>query len=222
VDDEIPKMRILDMGCGYGGLLRRLWKEGLVWRATGCDIAGKMCSKARIHNLHIGASDDVTILEESYLGVSIPDESVDLVISMDAFLHIGPKGHPAVMKEAARCLRPGGWIIYCDIMEQEIVNAEEMQPIYDRIHLSKLGTVSNYQRCLQDAGFTKFHFEPHSENVAVHYGTVRKVLLEKGDALALSKDFVQRMSAGLSTWEKLAPKNIQWGFMFAQKTEKVV
>eukprot|EP00977_Amphora_coffeiformis_P011755 scaffold2868_cov171-Amphora_coffeaeformis.AAC.8 len=221
VDKETPKMRILDMGCGYGGLLRRLWKEGLVWHATGCDISGKMCDKARLQNEKIQADKDIDILEESYLSVSIPDESVDLVISMDALLHIGPQGHPAVAKEASRCLRPGGWMIYCDIMEQEKVDSDEMQPIYDRIHLSKLGTVSHYESCLGQAGFTKFHFEPHSSNVASHYGTVRKVLEEKGDSLPISKEFINRMSAGLGTWEKLAPKNIVWGFVFAQKTEKV-
>lgn len=221
VDDETPKMRVLDMGCGYGGLLRRLWKEGVVWRATGCDIAAKMCEKARQQNEKIGADKDIVINEESYLSVSVPDESVDLIISMDALLHIGPDGHRAVMKEAYRCLRPGGWMIFSDIMEHENVDKEEMQPIYDRIHLSKLGTVSNYEKCLSKAGFTKFHFEPHSENVSVHYGTVRKVLQEKGDSLPLSKAFIERMSAGLAMWEKLAPKNIEWGFVCAQKTEKL-
>ena len=221
VDNETPKMRILDMGCGYGGLLRRLWKQGLVWRATGCDIASRMCSQARSLNAKIGADADLKILEESYLSVSIPDESVDLVISMDALLHIGPQGHAAVMKEASRVLRPGGWIVFCDIMEQEVVDPQEMQPIYDRIHLSKLGTVSNYETCLADAGFSKFDFEPHSGNVASHYGTVRKVLAEKQDSLPLSKNFIERMSAGLATWEKLAPKNIVWGFVSAQKTEKL-
>lgn len=221
VDSETPKMRILDLGCGYGGLLRRLWKTGLVWSATGCDIAAKMCEKARLQNEQIGADKDITILEESYLSVSVPDESVDLIISMDALLHIGPHGHRAVLEEAYRCLRPGGWMIYCDIMEKEAVDKDEMQPIYDRIHLSSLGTVTNYKKCLASAGFSKFNFEPHSENVGTHYGTVRQVLLDKGCNLPLSQDFIDRMAAGLATWEKLAPKNIEWGFMSAQKTEKL-
>lgn len=219
--EEIPQLRILDMGCGYGGLLRRLWESGMVWRATGCDIASQMCNKARELNGRIGASQDIKILEESYLSVSIPDESVDLVISMDALLHIGPDGHQAAVAEAARVLRPGGWMIFCDIMEEEEVDHEEMQPIYDRIHLSKLGTISNYKQCLEEAGFTKFDFEPHSANVASHYGTVRKVLLEKQDSIQVSKEFLARMEAGLAVWEKLAPKNIRWGFMSAQKTKKI-
>jgi SAM-dependent methyltransferase len=36
-------VRVVDLGCGYGGLLRRLWKEGLVWQGYGCDISSKMC-----------------------------------------------------------------------------------------------------------------------------------------------------------------------------------
>lgn len=214
------KVRVLDMGCGYGGLLRRLWKQGLIWRATGVDIASKMCAKARQHNVAIGADADVTVLEESYLGVSMADESVDLVISMDALLHVGPSGHETAIREAARVLRPGGWMIFCDIMEQPNVDPVEMQPIYDRIHLSKLGTVEHYRKSLQDAGFGKFCFEPHSENVAAHYGSVREVLVEKQDTIQVSKAFLNKMQAGLAVWERLAPQNIVWGFMSSQKIHK--
>ena len=205
---------------GYGGLLRRLWKAGLVWHATGCDIAAKMCEKAREHNKKIGAQQDIDIVEESYLGVSLPDESVDLVISMDALLHVGPEGQKTAIAEASRVLRPGGWMIFCDIMEQDVVDADEMKPIYDRIHLSKLGTPASYEAALASNGFTQFEFEPHSANVAEHYGTVREVLQEMKGTLKVSPEFVTRMSAGLQVWKDLAPKNIRWGFMSAQKTQK--
>lgn len=218
---ETPKMRILDMGCGYGGLLRKLWSAGHVWRATGCDISTKMCEQSRRLNAILGADRDIQIMEESYLGVSVPDESMDLVISMDALLHIGPEGQKAAVKEAARTLRPGGWMIFSDIMEQEVVDATEMQPLYDRIHLSKLGTVSNYKACLEESGFTKFEFLEHSKNVASHYGTVREALIEKRDTIKVSAEFLNRMEAGLAVWQELAPKNIQWGFIVAQKTKKV-
>jgi sarcosine/dimethylglycine N-methyltransferase len=219
--DETPKIRILDMGCGYGGLLRRLWEKDHVWSGVGCDIASKMCDQARMINGQIGADKEIEILEESYLGVSVPDESQDLVISMDALLHIGPEGQKTAIKEAARCLRPGGWMIFSDIMQQEEVDPVEMQPLYDRIHLSKLGTVANYKEALAKNGFTNFEFESHSENVASHYGTVRQVLLEKKGKIPVSEGFLNTMEVGLATWEKLAPKNIVWGFVMAQKTEKI-
>ena len=148
------------MGCGYGGLLRRLHKEDLVWRATGCDFSHGMCKKARLQNDRIGAK--ITILEESYLDVSLENESVDLVVSMDALLHVGPDGQKIAIKEACRVLRPGGWMTFSDIMQQEVVDVDEMQPIYDRIHLSKMGTPSHYKECLEKNGLTDFTFMPFS------------------------------------------------------------
>ena len=180
------KVRILDMGCGYGGLLRRLYQDNLVWSATGVDIAVKMCEQAKRRNAEIGCQDIITIKEESYLDVSIPDESVDLVISMDALLHVGPERQKRAIAEAARVLRPGGWMIFTDIMQQEDVDAKEMQPIYDRIHLEKLGTISNYKEAMENVGFRKFGFEDASCNVSLHYGTVLEVLNEKGVHLVMS------------------------------------
>jgi SAM-dependent methyltransferase len=100
-------LRIVDLGCGYGGILRRLWKEGLVWKAVGCDISHKMCLRARERNAAIGADGDIDIVEESYLQLlSVGDGSADLVISMDALLHVGPDRQCKAMHEAARILRP--------------------------------------------------------------------------------------------------------------------
>jgi len=221
IENQPVKLRVLDMGCGYGGLLRRLWKEDLVWRATGCDYSYGMCKGARDVNNRVGADDKIKILEESYLDVSLGDESVDLVISMDALLHVGPSGQKIAIKEACRVLRPGGWMIFSDIMQQEVVDENEMQPIYDRINLSKMGTPSHYKECLEENGFTDFTFTPFSSNVSTHYGTVRQVLVEKKDTINVSPAFVSKMETGLKVWSELAPKNIVWGFMAARKSTPI-
>lgn len=211
---------VLDLGCGYGGLLRRLVKAGVVQSAIGCDISKKMCEQARRLNEQQNCADKITIYEESYLEVaSCPDASQDLCISMDALLHVGPDGQNTAMKEAARIVKSGSWIIFSDIMQQEVVDPVEMQPIYDRIHLSKMGTVSNYQQALESVGFTNFTFVPSSSsNVSTHYGTVCKVLEEKGDDIGISKEYQEKMKAGLTTWRDLGEKNIVWGFLIAQKS----
>jgi len=214
-------LRIVDLGCGYGGLMRRLWKEGLVWKATGCDISGKMCEQARRRNVDIGADKDIDILEQSYLQVSVGDESADLVISMDALLHAGPARQRKAVLEAARMLRPGGWMIFSDIMQGETVNAEEMQPIYDRISLSKMGTIKNYQEALEACGFTNFSSDLHSENIPEHYGSILTILEEKGEAIGLSQQYIEKAKKGLKVWRDNSPGNIVWGFVIAQKTMKV-
>ena len=217
-----PKLRIADFGCGYGGLLRRLHENQMVWTATGIDISSQMCNQARRLNQEKKMEKELTILEESYLDVSLDNESQDLVISMDALLHVGPERQARAVQEAARVLRPGGWMIFTDIMEQDQVNSKEMQPIYDRIKLSKMGTVANYKNALEAQGFSNFEHIAHSENVATHYGSILQVLEETGDAAGISQEYQANMKQGLTVWRDLAPNNIVWGFCLAQKTDKVV
>lgn len=216
------KVRILDMGCGYAGLLRRCHKSGLVWNAVGCDISVKMCEQANRLNHEQGVADEIVVQEESYLDTSAKNESVDLVISMDALLHVGPEGQRKAIKEAARILRPGGWMIFSDIMQHEDADPQEMKPIYDRIHLSKMGTVSNYRSAMESVGFSNFEFlQANSSNIASHYGNVLNVLEEKGDEIGISQDYQQKMKTGLAIWRDLGEKNIVWGFVIAQKVDKV-
>lgn len=218
-DDPI---RVVDLGCGYGGLLRRLWKSGLVWHGTGVDISARMCQQARLLNAKAGCDQDIDVKEESFLDISMVDESADLVISMDALLHVGPDRQRRAMKEAARILRPGGWIIFSDIMEEEVLaDATKMQPIYDRINLTKMGTVSNYRKTLEDLGFTEFSAELFSENIPTHYASILEVLTEKGKSFGISDAYTAKASKGLGMWKTNAPGNIAWGFVAAQKTKKV-
>mmetsp|Transcript_6146 Transcript_6146/g.14402 ORF Transcript_6146/g.14402 Transcript_6146/m.14402 type:complete len:621 (-) Transcript_6146:401-2263(-) len=220
-------LRVVDLGCGYGGLLRRLYKAGLIWKATGCDISHRMCAQARKANAelleqHDGDESTLEVLAESFLQTSVGDESADVVVSMDAMLHVGPERQRKVVAEAARVLRPGGWMIFSDIMQEEVLASEEdMQPIYDRINLSKMGTVSNYKSALEECGFTNFTVDLHSENVPVHYGKVLSVTEEKGAAIGLSEAYLTKAKAGLKVWNEKSPGNIVWGIIAAQKTGKV-
>uniref|UniRef100_A0A7S3L6Q6 Methyltransferase domain-containing protein n=1 Tax=Amphora coffeiformis TaxID=265554 RepID=A0A7S3L6Q6_9STRA len=214
------KLDILDMGCGYGGLLRRLWKAGYVRKATGVDIAAPCCAQARSLNHALGCDQDITIFEESYLNVDrlLPDNSVDLIISMEALLHVGPSGQQVAIQEAFRVLRPGGWMIFTDILQKDDVNVQEMQPIYDRIALDNgMGTVATYKSAFGATGFVNVSYMDHSSNVSAHYGSVLEVLLQVGDIIGLSPEFQLKMKGGLVAWRDLAPKNMAWGFFFAQK-----
>jgi sarcosine/dimethylglycine N-methyltransferase len=220
-------LRVIDMGCGYGGLIRRLYKEGLVWKATGCDISHRMCAHARKRNAELLARDDgdestLEILPESFLQISVGNESADVVISVDALLHVGPERQRRAVAEAARILRPGGWMIFSDIMQEEVLASEEdMQPIYDRINLSKMGTISNYKAALEECGFTNISTDLHSENISTHYGHVLEVTQDKGKSIGLSESYLTSAMAGLKVWKEKSPGNIVWGIIAAQKTHKV-
>jgi sarcosine/dimethylglycine N-methyltransferase len=125
------------------------------------------------------------------------------------------------MLEAARMLRPGGWVIFSDIMQEETVNADEMSPIYDRINLSKMGTVRNYREALELCGFSNFTTDLHSDNISEHYGSILTILEERGDDIGLSPQYQEKAKKGLQVWRDNSPGNIVWGFLAAQKTQKV-
>eukprot|EP00968_Pinguiococcus_pyrenoidosus_P024445 scaffold4682_cov154-Pinguiococcus_pyrenoidosus.AAC.5 len=121
---------------------------------------------------------------ESYLCTSLGDASVDLVLSMDALLHVGRDGQRQAMREAARVLRPGGLLLFSDIMQQDHVddnNNALLRPVLDRIHLSSFGSAASYKRAAEDAGFVECSFESFQSNIAEHYGHVRALLLEKAE-----------------------------------------
>ena len=236
------KNHIVDMGCGYGGLIRRLYREGLAWKAVGCDISHGMCERARQLNADFlaqqstqnnggGGDDDgdddddgcLEVLCESYLQIySVADETVDLVVSMDALLHVGPERQRRAVAEAARILRPGGWMIFSDIMQEDVLRSPaDMQPIYDRINLTRMGTVSNYTSALEDHGFSGIATDLHSENIPIHYGHVLEATLEKGASIGLSEEYLAKAIAGLEMWKEKSPGNIAWGIIAAQKTPTV-
>lgn len=217
------KLRVVDMGCGYGSLLRHMWKENMLWSGVGVDLSSEMCSQSRLLNMEYNkeCEKDIKIIEGSFLDIDVLKESADLVVSIDSLLHVGPVRQYRAVEEAARVLRPGGYMIFSDIMQTEDADPEEMEPIYDRIHLSKMGTVENYKAALEKYGFTNITVELHSENIPIHYGKIRKVMEEKGSCSGISDAYLNRMAQGLTMWETLGPKNIVWGIISARKTKKI-
>lgn len=106
-------------------------------------------------------------------------------------------------------------------MQNDIVDATEMQPIYDRINLTKMGTVSNYRQAFEASGFTNFFTDLHTENIPQHYGHVLEVTQQKGADIGLSEAYLTNQKAGLTVWKEISPGNIVWGILAAQKTHKV-
>jgi len=221
-DEDSVGLRVVDMGSGYGSFLRHMWTEGLVWSAVGVDISCEMCYKSRLMNTQFNKEcvKDIKILDGSFLDIDVLDESADLVVSIDSLLHVGPQRQCRAVQEAARILRPGGYMIFSDIMQEEDVNPEEMKPIYNRINLSKMGSVSNYRSALEANGFTHIDVEINSENIPISYRKIREVLEESGEGCGISEAYITKMTQGLKMWESLGPKNIVWGIISARKTHK--
>jgi len=144
-----------------------------------------------------------------------------LVVSEDSFLHAGQYREKSIA-ESARVLKPGGHLVFTDIMQSDNCNLDQMAPVYKRINLDDMGSPAKYKEWSLKAGLEFVEFEDLTGELAKHYGTVREVLLSKhkGGDLAgkLSDEFVTKMASGLQSWvDQAGNNNLAWGYMVFKK-----
>lgn len=100
--DIRPGDAVLDIGCGFGGLVAYL-AERCGCTATGVNIAPEQAAHARRQAAARGLA--VTIVEGDYRSMK---GSFDKVVSVGMFEHVGRKNHREFLRVVNRCLRRGG------------------------------------------------------------------------------------------------------------------
>lgn len=191
--------RVLDMGAGYGGVARYL-VENYGCAVTALNLSEKENQRDREINKARKLDHKITVVDGSFEQVDEPDASYDVVWSEDSFLHSGEK--EKVIQEAARLLKPGGWLIFTDPMQTDDCPAGVLDPILARIHLDSLGSPSFYREAAKAAGLREISFEEHGKQIATHYGRVLQELEAREEELKrfISQDYIDHMKTGLKHW----------------------
>jgi cyclopropane-fatty-acyl-phospholipid synthase len=160
-----PGMRLLDVGCGWGGMARHAAKNYGV-SALGVTLSAEQARWARARNSAEGLDDLVEVRHLDYRDVT--EKGFDAVSSIGLIEHIGVNNYPAYFRFLRSRLRPGG-----SLLNHGITRPDNRHP-----GLRRRGFIGKYVfpdgeltgsgdivSAMEDAGLEV----QHQENLRVHY-----------------------------------------------------
>lgn len=155
---------VLDLGSGGGeDVFISAARVGPTGRAYGVDMTDEMLELARRNQQEAGV-EHVEFLKGTIEQVPLPDDSIDVVISNCVVNLSADK--PAVFREAARVLRPGGRLAITDIVADTGMDEETRRDLAQWTGcIAGALTQAEFRRRLEDAGFAAIEIrETHRVN----------------------------------------------------------
>lgn len=164
---------VLDLGSGGGiDVLLSARRVGTSGYAYGLDMTDEMLDLARQNAAAAGAT-NVEFLKGTIESVPLPDSSVDVVISNCVVNLAADK--PAVFREVARVLRPGGRIGITDIVAEDHLTEEQRAERGSYVGcIAGALTMAEFRTGLEAAGLTDVDVRPtHSVAEEMHSAIIR-------------------------------------------------
>jgi SAM-dependent methyltransferase len=150
---DLAGARVLDIGCGAGGITLRLAETHGADRVTGIDVEAPVLARARQQAAARGLGDRVAFVQVAPGPLPFPDGSFDIVFSKDAIIHIPDKD--ALFADLFRLLVPGGVLAASDWL---IGHDGEPSPAMERYIAQEglsfgMAWPARYRRAMEGAGF---------------------------------------------------------------------
>jgi cyclopropane-fatty-acyl-phospholipid synthase len=160
-----PGMRLLDVGCGWGGMVRHAVKEYGV-SAIGVTLSKEQALWGQAQVERQGLADRAEIRYSDYRDVA--ESNFDAVSSIGLTEHIGVRNYPAYFGLLLRKLRPGGRLLNHCITRPENTHIPRVRGGFIDRYVFPDGELTGSGRIItemQNAGFEV----RHEENLREHY-----------------------------------------------------
>ena len=147
----ISSDHLLDVCSGVGGPARYIsWKSGC--RVTGLDLTASRVAGAIELTQATGLAERVDFVQGNALEMPFEDNSFSCVIGQEAFAHIPNKKQ--LISECARVLKPGGRMVFSDIMSHQTLSKDNADRLFEGMRFSEIATLQDYMSWLTSEGLT--------------------------------------------------------------------
>jgi phosphoethanolamine N-methyltransferase len=200
---DLRGLRVLDLGCGAGGIACHIAARHGAARVTGYDVEAPVLEVARRLAGRRGLADRVEFRLGAPGPLPFPDAAFDLVFSKDALVHVPDKEH--VFREIFRVLAPGGTFAASDwLIGHDGPPSADMAAYIAAEGLSfGMASPARYESAMRAAGFEDIRLtdrNPWYREVArTELARLRGELGTRA-AAAVGPDFV---AANIKTWEAM-------------------
>jgi len=150
---SLEGMKVLDVGCGSGGITLHLVRRHGACQVTGFDVERPVIEQARVHAEAKGLSDRAFFVQAVPGRLPFVDASFDIVFSKDALLHVPDKD--ALFADIYRVLKPGGIFAASDwLIGHDDEPSPDMRAYIEAEGLSfTMASPARYRLAMERAGF---------------------------------------------------------------------
>jgi cyclopropane-fatty-acyl-phospholipid synthase len=160
-----PGQRLLDVGCGWGGMVRHAARQGV--RALGVTLSREQAIWAQEAIRREGLQDLAEVRHADYRDVA--ERGFDAVSSIGLTEHIGVANYPGYFRFLRSRLRPGGRLLNHCITRPDNVQAPRVRRGFIDRYVFPDGELTGSGRIIsviQDVGGLEVR---HEENLREHY-----------------------------------------------------
>ena len=175
-----PDQRILDIGCGWGGLVIHAVKHFGV-RAVGINLSERQIELARARIAEAGLQYSATIELRDYREISSSGETYDAIVSVGMSEHVGRDRLPNYFEAAYAALKPGGVFLNHAISESVVARPDNRDGSFIDHYVFPDGDMPPLPLLLKAAEAAGFEIRD-VENLREHYSLTLGHWLNRLDA----------------------------------------